>query len=161
MTLAPQLLLCAAAILAPSVAAAADPFPSKPVTLVTAFAPGSGPDAVLRLVADKLGKTWNQRVLVENKPGGGGFIAIDTVKRAAPDGYTLLQLDSEHLAALPHLYKSKGFETLKAFEPAAVLFRTPFMVAVASTSKWKSMGDLLASAKAEPCLLYTSDAADE
>ena len=85
---------------------------------------------MLRLVAEKLGKTWNQRVLVENRPGGGGFIAIDAAKRAAPDGYTLLQLDSEHLAALPHLYKSRNFETLKTFEPVAALFRTPFLVAV-------------------------------
>ncbi len=146
----PKLLLCAAATLAVNLASAAEPFPAKPVTVVTAFAPGSGPDAVLRLVADKLGKTWNQRVLVENKPGGGGFIAIDHARRAAPDGYTLLQLDSEHLAALPHLYKARGFETLKTFEPAAALFRTPFMVSVPSTSKWKSMGDLVAAAKAEP-----------
>jgi len=120
------------------------------VTLVTAFAPGSGPDAVLRIVAEKLGKIWNQRVLVENKPGGGGFIAIDAAKRAAPDGHTLLQLDSEHLAALPYLYKSRGFETLKTFEPVATLFRTPFLVAVASDSKLKSMADLIAAAKARP-----------
>lgn len=146
---ASKLLLGTTAVLAMTLAHAADPFPSKPVTLVTAFAPGSGPDAVLRLVAEKLGKTWDQRVLVDNKPGGGGFIAIDAVKRAAPDGYTLLQLDSEHLAALPHLYKSRGFETLKTFEPVAALFRTPFMVAVATTSKWKTMGDLIAAAKAD------------
>ncbi len=129
---------------------AADPFPAKPVTIVTAFAPGSGPDAVLRLVAEKLGKTWNQRVLVENKPGGGGFIAIETVRRAPADGYTLLQLDSEHLAALPYLYKSKGFETLKVFEPVASLFRTPFLVAVPADSKIKTVGELVAAAKAGP-----------
>jgi tripartite-type tricarboxylate transporter receptor subunit TctC len=138
--------LCALA-LAP-LAQAADPFPAKPVTVYTAFAPGSGPDAVLRLVAEKLGKAWNQRVLVENRPGGGGFIAIDAARRAPADGYALLQLDSEHLAALPHLYKSRGFETLKTFEPAAALFRTPFLVAVANDSKWKSMSDLVAAAKA-------------
>ena len=124
------LLTTAASFVVPAFAQA--DFPNKPVTLVTAFPPGSGPDAVLRLVAEKLGKTWNQRVLVENKPGGGGFIAIDGVKRAAPDGYTLLQLDSEHLAALPHLYKSRNFVTLQTFEPVASLFRTPFIVAVAS-----------------------------
>jgi len=146
----PKLLLCAAATLAVTLAHAADPFPAKPVTLITAFAPGSGPDAVLRLVAEKLGKTWNQRVLVDNRPGGAGFIAIDAAKRAAPDGYTLLQLDSEHLAALPYLYKSRGFETLKSFEPVAALFRTPFLVAVASDSKWKSMSDVIAAAKAQP-----------
>ena len=118
--------------------------------MVTAFAPGSGPDAVLRLVAEKLGKAWNQRVLVENRPGGGGFIAIDAVKRAAPDGYTLLQLDSEHLAALPHLYKARGFETLKTFEPVAALFRTNFLIAVQTESRLKSMSDLVAAAKAQP-----------
>jgi tripartite-type tricarboxylate transporter receptor subunit TctC len=141
----------AAALLASATAqAAADAFPSKPVTIVTAFAPGSGPDAVLRLVADKLGKAWNQRVLIDNRPGGGGFIAIDTAKRAAPDGHTLLQLDSEHLAALPHLYKARGFDTLKTFEPVTTLFRTPFLVAVASESKWKTMGDLVGATKSAP-----------
>jgi tripartite-type tricarboxylate transporter receptor subunit TctC len=129
---------------------AQDDFPNKPVTLVTAFAAGSGPDAVLRLVADKLGKTWNQRIVIDNKPGGGGFIAIEAARRGAPDGYTLLQLDSEHLAALPYLYKSRGFETLKTFEPVAALFRTPFLVAVGADSKVKTMADLVATAKAEP-----------
>ena len=128
----------------------ADGFPSRPVTLMTAFAAGSGPDAVLRIVADKLGKQWNQRVLVENRPGGGGFIAIDAARRLPADGYTLLQLDSEHLAALPHLYRQRNFRTLDSFEPVASLFRTPFMVAVAADSKWKSTADLAAAAKAEP-----------
>ena len=144
------LLLATANMAVSPQAFAADAFPAKPVTLVTAFAAGSGPDAVLRMVAEKLGKTWNQRVLVDNKPGGGGFIAIEAVKRAPPDGHTLLQLDSEHLAALPHLYKARGFETLKTFEPVTALFRTPFLVAVAADSKWKSMADLVAAAKAQP-----------
>ena len=142
---------CAAALLLAGAAARAqDDFPARPVTLVTAFAAGSGPDAVLRLVAEKLGKAWNQRVIVDNKPGGGGFIAIDAARRAAPDGYTLLQLDSEHLAALPYLYKTRGFETLKTFEPVAALFRTPFLVAVASDSRLRTMADLVAAAKAQP-----------
>ncbi|MFZ5550173.1 MAG: Bug family tripartite tricarboxylate transporter substrate binding protein [Pseudomonadota bacterium] len=137
-----------AAVLLPAPAAAA--FPDKPVTLVTAFAPGSGPDAVLRMVAEKLGKRWDQRVLVENRSGGGGFIAIDATRRAAADGYTLLQLDSEHLAALPLLYKSRNFETLKAFEPVAALFRTPFLLAVAAESKLKTVSDVVASASSKP-----------
>jgi tripartite-type tricarboxylate transporter receptor subunit TctC len=146
-----SLMLAAAAALGTGAAQAqAESFPAKPVTIFTAFAPGSGPDAVLRMVSEKLGKAWNQRVLVENRPGGGGFIAIDAVKSKPADGYTLLQLDSEHLAALPHLYKSRGFDTLKTFEPAAILFRTPFMLAVAADSKWKTVGDVVAAAKAAP-----------
>ncbi|MDM0081444.1 tripartite tricarboxylate transporter substrate binding protein [Variovorax sp. J31P179] len=142
----------AAALLSTTVAAQAPAtdFPSKPVTIVTPFAAGSGPDAVLRLISDKLGRLWNQRVLVDNKPGGGGFIAIEQARRAAPDGYTLLQLDSEHIAALPHLYKSRNFVTLQHFDPVASLFRTPFFVAVPTDSKWKTMGDLVAAAKAQP-----------
>jgi len=128
--------------------AQATDFPNKPVTIVTPFAAGSGPDAVLRLVSEKLGKTWNQRVVIDNKPGGGGFIAIEAARHAAPDGYTLLQLDSEHLAALPHLYKARNFRTLEAFDMVGTLFRTPFMIAVASDSPWKSVGDLVAAAKA-------------
>ncbi len=144
--------LLAAALALPVVALAqgSSDFPTKPVTIVTPFAAGSGPDAVMRMVGDKLGRLWNQRVTVDNKPGGGGFIAIDQARRAAPDGYTLLQLDSEHVAALPHLYKSKNFVTLQHFDPVASLFRTPFFVAVSSESKWKSMKDLIADAKAKP-----------
>lgn len=148
-----SLLAGAAAALVAVAASAQSPasdFPIKPVTIVTPFAAGSGPDAVLRLVSDKLGRLWNQRVVVDNKPGGGGFIAIEQVRRAAPDGYTLLQLDSEHIAALPHLYKSRNFVTLQHFDPVASLFRTPFFVAVPSDSKWKSMTDLIASAKEKP-----------
>ncbi|MDR6534856.1 tripartite tricarboxylate transporter substrate binding protein [Variovorax soli] len=139
----------AVALFTAGAAAQAD-YPAKPVTLVTAFPAGSGPDAVLRLVADKLGRIWNQRVVVDNRPGGGGFIAIDQARRAAPDGYTLLQLDSEHIAALPHLYKSRNFVTLQHFDPVASLFRTPFFVAVPTDSKWKNMSDLIAAAKAGP-----------
>ena len=141
-----SLLLCAATSLAAPLALAAEPFPSKPVTLVSAFAPGSGPDAVLRLVADKLGKAWDQRVLVENRPGGGGFIAMEAVKRAVPDGYTLLQLDSDHLAAVPHLYKQRGADAVKQFEPVASIFRTTFLVAVAKDSPFKTMADIVAAA---------------
>ena len=142
--------LFGAVALLPAAAQAQADYPNKPVTLVTAFAPGSGPDATLRLVAEKLGKLWTQRVQVENRPGGGGFIAMDAVKRAAPDGYTLLQLDSDHLAAVPHLYKQKGVEALKGFEPVAAIFRTTFLVAVAADSPFKTMADIVAAAKAAP-----------
>ena len=140
-----------------ALAQAAADYPNKPVTLVTPFAAGSGPDAVLRLVSDKLARLWNQRVVIDNKPGGGGFIAIDQARRAAPDGYTLLQLDSEHIAALPHLYKSRNFVPLQHFDPVASLFRTPFFVAVGTASPWKTMGDLIAEAKAQPdAIVYGS-----
>lgn len=78
--------------------------------------------------------------MINNRPGGGGFIAIEATRRLPADGYNLLQLDSEHLAALPHLYKSKGFVTLQNYDPVAPLFRTPFLVAVAVDSPWNPGG---------------------
>ena len=125
-------------------------YPTRPVTVVTAFAVGSGPDAVLRIVGEKLATRWKQSVTVDNRPGGGGFVAIEYARRAKPDGYTLLQLDSEHVSALPYLYKNKNFNTLDHFDPVAPLFLTPFFVTVPTGSPWKNMADLIKSAKAEP-----------
>ncbi|GGH57050.1 hypothetical protein GCM10010975_16320 [Comamonas phosphati] len=125
-------------------------YPNHPVTVITAFAVGSGPDAVLRIVGEKLGVRWKQSVTVDNRPGGGGFVAIEAARRAKPDGYTLLQLDSEHVSALPYLYKKRNFVPLEHFDPVAPLFLTPFFVAVPTNSPWKSMSDLIKAAKAEP-----------
>jgi len=125
-------------------------FPNKPVNVVTPFAVGSGPDAVLRQVTDKLAKLWNQPIVVNNKPGAGGFLAFEATQRAKPDGYTLLQVDSEHLAAVPYLYKSRNFRTLEVYDPVATLFRTPFLVSVSTNSPWKNMKDLVDATKAAP-----------
>lgn len=138
-----------AAVTATPAFAQAD-WPIKNVTLITAFAPGSGPDATLRMVAEKLGKLWGRNVIVDNRPGGGGLIAMDAARRAAPDGYTLLQLDSEHLSAVPHLYKQRGADMVKSFEPVASIFHTTFLVAVGAESKFKSLGDIITAAKAAP-----------
>lgn len=147
--------LCALAMAALAVAnvaraQGAEGYPARPVTIITPFAAGSGPDGVMRLVAEQLAKRWKQRVVVDNRPGGAGFIAIDAAKRAPQDGYTLLQLDSEHLSALPHLYKSKAFAPFSTFEPVAALLRTPFFIAVPASSPWQNVGDLVAAAKARP-----------
>ena len=144
------LVLAATSALCLPAAAQQSSFPTRAVTIVTAFPAGSGPDAVLRLVSEKLSKLWGQPVLIVNKPGGGGFIAIEASQRAPADGYTLVQFDSEHLSALPLLYKAKGYVTLNNFEPVAPLFRTPFFVAVPTDSKWQNMRDLIGAAKAAP-----------
>lgn len=125
-------------------------YPSRPLNIITPFAPGSGPDAVLRMVTDKLSREIGQAVLVDNRPGAAGFIAIEAARHAAPDGYTLLQLDSEHMSALPLLYRSKNFVPFEQFEPVATLFNTPFFIAVPTDSKLKNVGDLVKAAKAAP-----------
>ncbi len=130
--------------------AQAQEFPTKPVRILTPFPVGSGPEGVLRLVADKLSRTWGKPVVVENKPGGNGFIAIDAFKRGTNDGHDLIQLDSVHLSAYPHLFKKLPYDAKADFEPLAPLFKTYFFVTVPTDSKYKKVSDLIADAKAHP-----------
>ena len=130
--------------------AQAQDFPTKPVRIITPFPVGSGPEGVLRMVADKLSRTWGKSVVVENRPGGNGFIAIDTFKRGASDGHDLIQLDSLHLSAYPHLFKKLPYDAKADFEPLLPLFKTYFFVTVAADSKYKKVSDIIADAKAHP-----------
>ncbi len=131
-------------------AAPAQQYPTKPVKIITPFAAGSGPDSVLRVVGEKLTRAWGQQVIVENRPGGNGFIAIEAAKKAAPDGYTLVQMDDTHLALQPHLYKNIPYDVNKDFDPVGTLFRVYFFVVVPANSNWKTMKDLVDAAKAKP-----------
>lgn len=141
-TLAVFTLLCGAAH--------AQEWPTKPVRIITPFPAGAGPEAVVRVLAEKLQKKWGQPVIVENKPGANGFIAIDTFKRGNTEGYDLIQLDNVHLVAYPYLFKKLPYDPVKDFDPIAPLFRTYFFVGVPSTSKYKTVGDIIADAKANP-----------
>jgi tripartite-type tricarboxylate transporter receptor subunit TctC len=143
------MLTAATAVAAAGPAQAAD-FPTKPVRILTPFPPGSGPETVLRLVAEKLQRRWGQPVIVENRPGANGFIAIDAFKRGATDGTDLIQLDNVHLAAYPHLFKKLPYDPARDFEPLAPLFRAYFFVTVAANSPYKTVGDILDDARAHP-----------
>ncbi|HEY8359326.1 MAG TPA: tripartite tricarboxylate transporter substrate binding protein [Ramlibacter sp.] len=130
--------------------AQAQSWPTKPVRLITPFPVGGGPEGVARLVADKLSKKWGQPVVVENRPGGNGFIAINAFKTGAKDGHDLIQLDNVHISAYPHLFKKLPYDVNQDFELLAPLFRTYFFVTTSVNSKYKSMGDIVADAKANP-----------
>ena len=143
-------LALAAAALLPAAAPAQQAFPNKPVRIITPFPVGGGPDGVARLVADKLSRAWGQPVVVENRPGGNGFIAIDAFKRGAKDGHDIIVLDNVHLAAYPALFKKLPYDTNKDFDALLPLFKTYFFFTVATNSKYKTIGDLIADAKANP-----------
>jgi tripartite-type tricarboxylate transporter receptor subunit TctC len=134
-------------------AAQAQEFPTKPVRIITPFPAGSGPEAVLRVLAEKLQKKWGKPVIVENKPGGNGFIAIDAFKRGATDGHDLIQLDNVHLVAYPYLFKKLPYDAARDFDPITPLFRTYFFVGVAANSPYKIVGDIIADARARPGVL--------
>ena len=139
-----------AALIALAPYATAQTFPSKPVRVITPFPPGSGPDTVLRVVGEKLSKSWGQSVLVENRPGANGFIAIEAAKKAPADGYTLVQMDDAHMSLQPHMYRNIPYDPVKDFEPVATLFRTYFFVVIPASSTWKGMPDLIDAAKKRP-----------
>jgi tripartite-type tricarboxylate transporter receptor subunit TctC len=140
---------------APATAAAstATDWPTRPVRIITPFPAGGGPETVARMVADKLQKKWGKPVIVENKPGANGFLAIDAFKRGAQDGHDLIQLDNVHLVVYQHLFKKLPYDPVKDFEPITPLFRTYFFVGVPTNSKYKTVGDLVADARARPAAL--------
>ena len=152
------LALAAAALFAASLprlataqaSAPATDWPTRPVRILTPFPAGAGPETVARVVAEKLSKKWGKPVIVENKPGANGFIAIDAFKRGATDGHDLIQLDNAHLVIYPHLFKKLPYDPVKDFDPIAPLFKAYFFVGVSANSKYKTVGDIVADAKAHP-----------
>ncbi|WP_159912639.1 tripartite tricarboxylate transporter substrate binding protein [Pantoea sp. 18069] len=143
-------LLGAAMLAALALPAQAQNYPTRPVRVVTPFPAGSGPEVALRLVADRLSKRWGQPVIVDNRPGASGFIAIEAVKRANPDGHELLQMDNAQMAAQPFLFKKLPYELLRDFEPITPILRNYFFVTVPAASPYRNLGDLLAAARAAP-----------
>lgn len=143
-------LACAAVAGSFSALAQAQSFPTKPVRIITPFPVGGGPDGVARVTAEKLSRLWGQPVTVENRPGGNGFIAIEAWKRGAKDGTDLLVLDNVHLAAYPTLFKKLPYDAQKDFKIALPLFKTHFFFTVATNSKYKTVGQIIADAKANP-----------
>lgn len=148
----PALALSALALVAAASVphAVAQTFPAKPVRSVAPYSPGSGPDAVMRILSERLSRNWGQQLVIDNKPGANGFIAIGDAKRATPDGYTLLQVDNTHMALQPHVFKQLPYDPVKDFEPVAPVYFTNFFVVVAANSPWKDVGDLIKAAKAAP-----------
>ena len=125
-------------------------FPTRMVRFILPVPAGSGPEVVVRAVAEKLHKRWGQPVIVEGKPGANGAIAIDAWKRGSSDGHDILLLDGAAIVLMPHLTRKLAYDPAKDFELVTSLFRTPFYVLVSAQSKHRTVADLLAAAKAQP-----------
>ena len=134
----------------PAVHAQTAAWPDKPVKLVLSQPAGSGPDNVARLVGERLAKTWNQPVVIDNKPGGQNTIGAQFAARSPADGTNFYFATTAALITNPLLFKTLPYDAQKDFVPVAFVARSPFAILVETSSPIKSIEDLVARAKAEP-----------
>jgi len=125
-------------------------YPSRAIRFIVPFPPGGGVDIVARAVAEKLSPRLGQPVVIENKPGAGTTIGTEAVARAAPDGYTLLIGPIGSQAIVHHMHAKKSFDIQRDFAPVARIAQGTIILVVPASSPARSVGDLVAAAKANP-----------
>lgn len=124
-------------------------WPSKPIRMIVPFTAGSVTDIVGRTIAESMGKSLGQPVIIENKPGAGGTIGAAQVAKSDPDGHTILVHSSGH-ALNPALYPSLPYDTVKDLTGVTPLAAVPNVLVVSPSRGWKSVADVIAAAKAKP-----------
>ncbi|WP_051975293.1 Bug family tripartite tricarboxylate transporter substrate binding protein [Cupriavidus necator] len=130
--------------------ALAQGYPERPVKIVSPTSPGTGVDDFSRLLAKHLTEKLGKPFYVENRPGGNSIIATDAVAKAAPNGYTLLLALSSAMSANPFLFKQLPYSPTRDFVPVARLSSLPVTVVVPATSPYRTLGQLMAAARAQP-----------
>jgi len=139
----------AAALPAASRIASADTYPSRPVRIIVGFPAGNTSDTIARLAGQSLSERLGQQFIVENRPGAAGNIATEFVVRAAPDGYTLLQVISGNAANVT-LYANLNFDFMRDIAPVASICRVPDVMVVNPSVPAKTVPEFIAYAKANP-----------
>ena len=130
--------------------AQAQAWPSKPVKLVLGAPAGTAPDIAARMMADKLTAQWGQPVLIENKPGAGGMIAMEQVRTAPADGYTLMFAHAGAVLLTPKILKAAKYDPVNDFSTLGIVADSPMIIVANNESGGKTVADLLAAAKARP-----------
>lgn len=138
--------------------ALAQTYPTKPIRLVVPFAPGGSSSIVARLAAAEMTKGLGQQIVVENKPGGGGNVAMQEVAHAEPDGYTLIIGHIGSLAVNPYMYDKLPYDVDKDFAPVSLLAIVPAIFVVYVDVPAKNLRDFVALAKKQPGQLYYGSA---
>jgi tripartite-type tricarboxylate transporter receptor subunit TctC len=128
----------------------AQTYPTKPVRVIVAFAPGGPADVMARLIAQRMPQILGQSLIIENKPGAGGTIGARAAVESEPDGYTLLLGNTSTLIISPLVYQNIGYDPVKAFAPVALLGVAGNMIVVNPALPAKSVRDLIALAKRSP-----------
>ncbi len=130
-------------------ASAADPYPTKPITLVVPYPAGGANDMLGRLIGQKMSEKLGQQIIIDNKPGAGTLIGATAVAKAAPDGYTLLVGGFASNAVSPLLFKAE-FDPVTSFEPIGMFGTAPTVLITFPDSKYKTIKDVVEAAKKKP-----------
>jgi tripartite-type tricarboxylate transporter receptor subunit TctC len=152
--------LCAAiagAILLVTAAVAADTWPTRPIRVISPFAPGSASDTVSRVVLDQVSQLLGQPMVIETKPGAGGIVGFADVAKADPDGYTVV-VSSTSMGTGMVLHKSLPYDPAKDFVSVAMMGVQPTVLVASKQSGFKTVADLVAAAKAKPGVLTFASA---
>ena len=130
--------------------AQAQNYPAKPIHIMVPYAPGGITDIAARILGAKLTEAWGQQVVVENKPGGNGFIGMTAGARGAPDGYTLTMATVGDVAINPAMFKEMPYDMQRDFVPIAMVSDAPMVLAASANAPFATIPELLAAAKAQP-----------
>ncbi|HEX4553472.1 MAG TPA: tripartite tricarboxylate transporter substrate binding protein [Xanthobacteraceae bacterium] len=140
----------AVALLLAALPAAAQDYPTHPITLIVPFPAGGGVDAVARIVAQKLSVALGQQVVIDNRGGAGGVIGTRAAVKAAPDGYTLVMAHTGTTSINPTLYANPGYDPRKDFTPIGLISSTPIVIMTHPSFPAKTLGEMIALAKTSP-----------
>ncbi len=154
-----RLLVCLLAALLFSAVAGAQTFPDKPLNWVVPYPAGGGTDVVARVLAEAMGKTLGQAIVITNKPGAATNIGADFVAHSKADGYVLMSADTATLAANPHLYSKLTYSAEKDLAPVGLTTRFPLILAVNPQIPARNLKEFLAWAKEQKAPNYASPGA--
>jgi tripartite-type tricarboxylate transporter receptor subunit TctC len=135
------------------VSARAEDYPTRSIRILVPYAPGGIADIAARIVAAKLTDAWGQQVIVENRTGANGFIAISETVRSAPDGYTLVMVTTGDIAINPALFKDVPYNIDRDLAPIAAVSDAPMVLATNGATSYHAVADVIAAAKAAPSTL--------
>lgn len=147
-----SLLICVSTLAVAGTRAEAQPqsYPSGPVKIISDSAPGSAPDVILRIVADRLGQAWGQQIVVMNQPGAGGSLAARAAAAATPDGYTLFMAVSSAFVTIKGAAPNIPIEVPRDFAPISLIGEQPMFITIAPSTGITTLAGLIAAAKQKP-----------
>jgi tripartite-type tricarboxylate transporter receptor subunit TctC len=142
--------VAAVSLAVPSVAQTTSEFPSKPIRLLVGYAPGGLPDTVARIMGRRLSERLGQSVIVENRPGANGMVAIQAMLSSPPDGHTLLVADGSWSSVVPSLYKTLSYSPTKDLVPVSLMAHSPLFLAANASVPANTLQEFIALAKSRP-----------